>query len=80
MEAPLRTLKPEGDTTTRFMIMHEPDKDAESCVPRSKEYLAEIGKYIEEGVKTGVLLSTEGLQPSSQDRERGRILDMVPAQ
>ena len=50
----------------RFMMMYKPAKNVESGVPPSKEYLAEMGKLIEEGMKSGTLLMTEGLQPSSK--------------
>jgi hypothetical protein len=50
----------------RFMMMYKPDRDVETGARLSKEYLAEMDKLIEEGTKAGVLLSTEGLQPSSK--------------
>ena len=51
----------------RFMMMYKPDdKNAEAGVPPSQEHLAEMGRLIEEGMKSGVLLATEGLQPSSR--------------
>ena len=50
----------------RFMVFYRPAKDAETGVLPSKEYLAEMGTLIEEGMKAGTLLATEGLQPSSK--------------
>jgi hypothetical protein len=50
----------------RFMMMYKPDRDVETGARPSKEYLAEMDKLIEEGTKAGVLLATEGLQPSSK--------------
>jgi hypothetical protein len=47
------------------MMMYKPDKPETGALP-SKEYLAEMGKLIEEGMKAGTLLVSEGLQPSSK--------------
>jgi len=48
----------------RFMTLYKPGKEA--MAPPSNEHLAEMGKLIEEMTKAGVLLSTEGLQPSAK--------------
>jgi hypothetical protein len=48
----------------RFMMLYRPGKEA--TAPPSAGVMAEMGKLIEEWTKAGVLLSTEGLQPSSQ--------------
>ena len=50
----------------RFMMMYKPARDVETDARPSKEYLAEMDKFIAEETKAGVLLSTEGLQPSSK--------------
>lgn len=49
----------------RFMMMYKPATDLESGPP-NKEYVAEMGKLIEEGYESGSLLYTEGLQPQSK--------------
>ncbi len=52
----------------RFMMIYKPadTKDMEAGVPPSQEHMAEMGKFIEEMAKAGVLLATDGLQPSSK--------------
>lgn len=50
----------------RFMILRKADKDTEAGVMPSEPLLAEMGKYMEELAKAGVLLGGEGLQPSNK--------------
>ena len=50
----------------RFMVLLKADKTTEAGVLASEKQLAEMGKYNEELAKAGVLLSGEGLQPSSE--------------
>jgi hypothetical protein len=50
----------------RFMGLLKADKDSEAGAPPSKELMKEMGKFIEEITKAGVLLATDGLQPSSK--------------
>jgi hypothetical protein len=51
----------------RFLCLYRPaSKDAEAGGPPSQQEMAEMGKLVEEGFKSGELLSTEGLQPSSK--------------
>jgi hypothetical protein len=50
----------------RFIVMHKQDKDSEAGVPPSRELMAGMGEFIAEGMKSGVFLSGEGLQPSSK--------------
>jgi len=50
----------------RFMCMYKPARDERTVGPPSKEHMAEMGKFVEESFKSGVLLATEGLQPSSK--------------
>lgn len=42
------------------------DKHSEAGVPSSKELLENMGRFIEEVANAGVLLATDGLQPSSK--------------
>jgi hypothetical protein len=50
----------------RFMVMVRATKDSEAGVMPEEKLLAEMGKFNEELVKAGVMLSGEGLQPSSK--------------
>jgi hypothetical protein len=50
----------------RFMMLVKANKDSESGTLPSSEELAAMGKYNEELVKAGVMLSGEGLHPSSK--------------
>ena len=50
----------------RFMILLKADKNTEAGVLPDEKALATMGAFLEEGVKAGVLLSGEGLQPSSK--------------
>jgi hypothetical protein len=44
------------------------DKDSEAGVAPSNELMERCGKFIEEITKAGVLLATDGLQPSSKGK------------
>jgi hypothetical protein len=48
----------------RFMMMVKGDKNYEQGVPPSEELMVEMGKYIEEMTRSGVLLDTGGLAPT----------------
>jgi len=52
----------------RFMMIYKPadTKNMEAGVPPSPENMAAMGKFIEEMAKSGVLLATDGLLPSSK--------------
>jgi hypothetical protein len=50
----------------RFMMMIKATKDYEAGLPPSPELMAGMAKLTEEGVKSGTLLASGGLQPSSQ--------------
>ncbi|PXX44079.1 YciI family protein [Undibacterium pigrum] len=50
----------------KFLIMVKATKDSEAGVMPSEEMLAEMGKFNEELANAGVLLSGEGLHPSSK--------------
>ena len=50
----------------RVMVIVKANKESEAGVPPSHEILAEMGKFNEELVKAGVMLSGEGLQSSSK--------------
>ncbi len=50
----------------RFMILRKADKKTEAGVMPSRELLAAMGAYMEEMGKAGVLLSGDGLQPTSK--------------
>ena len=50
----------------RFMVIVKANKDTEAGVMPSEQLLREMGNYNEELVKAGVMLSGDGLQPSSK--------------
>ena len=50
----------------RFMVLVKSDKNTEAGVMPDEQLLTEMGKYNEELVKAGIMLSGEGLQPSSK--------------
>jgi len=52
--------------TIRFMGLLKADKDTEAGVLPDEKLLAAMGAFFEEGVKSGVILSGEGLHPSSK--------------
>ncbi|HEX9451921.1 MAG TPA: YciI family protein [Burkholderiales bacterium] len=50
----------------RFMVIVKADKNSEAGALPDAKLLAEMGKYNEELAKAGVLISGEGLHPSSK--------------
>ena|SRR5882724_2842315 len=50
----------------RFMVIVKADKNSEAGALPDEKLLAEMGKYNEELAKAGVLISGEGLHPSSK--------------
>jgi hypothetical protein len=51
----------------KFLLLYRTNnKDVEAGVPPSAQEIAEMGKLMEEMGKAGVLLSTEGLKPTSK--------------
>ena len=48
----------------RFMTLYKPGK--ESDAPPTQEEMANMGRLIEEMARAGVLIATDGLQPSSK--------------
>jgi hypothetical protein len=50
----------------RFMMMIKATKDYEAGIPPNPQLMAGMGKLTEEMTKAGVLLASEGLQPSSK--------------
>lgn len=58
--------KPEGLTTSRFMIMYKADRNSETGIPASVETRDGMKRLIEAMTQTGVLLAAEALQPSSK--------------
>jgi hypothetical protein len=52
--------------TVRYMGLVKADKDTEAGVLPDEKFLSDMGAFMEEGVKAGVFLSGEGLQPSSK--------------
>jgi hypothetical protein len=52
--------------TMRFMVLRKADTKTEAGVMPSEQLLSEMGKYMEEMAKAGIVLGGEGLQPSSK--------------
>ena len=50
----------------RFLVMVKATKDSEAGVLPDEKLLAEMGKFNEELVKSGIMLAAEGLQASSK--------------
>ena len=50
----------------RILGLLKADKDSEAGVPPTRELMEKMGDFIEEVSKAGVLLATDGLQPSSK--------------
>ena len=50
----------------RFMLMTRADEHSEAGAFPSPEIMANMGTFMEEITRAGVLLSAEGLQPSSK--------------
>jgi hypothetical protein len=50
----------------RYMLMHYETDEMEQGVKPSPELQAEIGRYMQETAQSGVLLTGEGVGPSSQ--------------
>ena len=52
----------------RFMMIYKPadTKDMEAGVPPTQDEIVKMGTFIDEMAKSGVLLATDGLQPSSK--------------
>ena len=65
----------------RYMVMHYETQDMEDGVLPSPEEQAAIGKYMQEAAMSGVLLTGEGVAPSSAgarvevDRGTVRVID-----
>jgi hypothetical protein len=57
---------PRKPGTTRYLGLLKADRDTEAGVLPDEKLLADMGAFMEEGVKSGVFLSGEGLQPSSK--------------
>jgi hypothetical protein len=57
---------PHQETDMRFMILVKADQHSEAGVMPTEAQFAEMGRFNEELVKAGVMLSGEGLQPSSK--------------
>ena len=50
----------------RILGLLKADKHSEAGAPPTKELLEKMGRFIEEITNAGVLLATDGLQPSSK--------------
>ncbi len=57
---------PRKPGTTRYLGMLKADRDTEAGVMPDEQALSAMGAFIEQGVKAGIILGGEGLQPTSQ--------------
>ena len=61
----------------RFMGLLKADKHSEAGAPPSRELMERMGAFIEEITKAGVLVATDGLQPTSKGKRvrlaRGKV-------
>ena len=48
----------------RYMMLYKPGREV--TAPPTEQQMAEMGKFIGEMAKSGVLIATDGLQPSSK--------------
>ena len=55
---------PRGEIAIRFMMLYKPGR--ESDAPPTRQEMADMGRLIEDMAKAGVLIATDGLQPSSK--------------
>jgi hypothetical protein len=67
-QKPPASRDPPRKTTMRFLMMYKPDdvKKAEAGAPPSEQEIAAMGALIQDMAKAGVLLGTEGCQPTSK--------------
>jgi hypothetical protein len=47
----------------RFLMLYRPAKNPAECGPPSPEHMAEMGRFVEQSRKEGILLDTGGLLP-----------------
>lgn len=52
--------------SVRYIGLVKADRNTEAAVMPDEKFLSEMGAFMEEGIKAGVYLSGEGLQPSSK--------------
>jgi hypothetical protein len=52
----------------RVMVIVKANKDSEAGIPPDSKIFAAMGKYNEDLVKAGVMLSADGLRPSSKGK------------
>ena len=50
----------------RFLIIRKADEETEAGMKPSEELIEAMARYVEEMVKAGVMVSGDGLQPSSR--------------
>jgi hypothetical protein len=52
----------------RIMALLKANKESEAGAPPKKEMMSEMGPFLEEITKAGVLIATDGLTPSSKGK------------
>src|SRR5262249_12963669 len=58
--------KLKGESKMRFLGLLKADEHSERGAPPSKELMERMGKFMEAITKAGVLIASDGLQPSSK--------------
>ncbi len=53
----------------RILGMLRADEDSEAGAPPSKELIERMGSFVEEITKAGVMLATDGLQPTARGKQ-----------
>jgi hypothetical protein len=64
----------------RYMLMHKLDESSPTAYNPSPEFMARMGEFIGDVMKTGILLAADGLGPSAQGKRitvRGGKKDVV---
>jgi hypothetical protein len=67
----LAAILKQGDALMKFLTLYTPDAK-KAGIPPSKEHLTEMGQFIEESMKAGILIATGGLLPPAKGRTRLR--------
>src|SRR6516164_6138579 len=57
-----------GGTTMRILGMLRADESSEAGVAPRRELIEKMGEFVEEITRAGVMLATDGLQPSSKGK------------
>ncbi|HEX2316243.1 MAG TPA: YciI family protein [Thermomonospora sp.] len=59
----------------RFMLMHKLDESRPELFRPTPEFMAAMGRFMQEATEAGVLLTGEGLRPTSEGAARITVSD-----